>query len=93
MLSTEMAQTPPPRRGGVGPGHVSPGQTPLHTYTSRTDAVRHGAVQRRIWRFAGTRTGTRQQLVGTLPPTLDGHAGTLLMLAFLACPMLANQHF
>ena len=67
VLRTEMARTPPPRRGGVGPGHVSPGQTPLHTYTSRTDAVRHGAVQRRIWRFAGTRTGTRQQLVGTLP--------------------------
>ena len=66
VLSTEMAGTPPPRRGGVGPGHVSPGQTPLHTCTSRTDAVRHGAVQRRIWRFAGTRTGTRQQLVGRL---------------------------
>lgn len=67
VLSTEMARTPPPRRGGVGPGHVSPGQTPLHTCTSRTDAVRRGAVQRRIWRFASTRTGTRQQLVGRLP--------------------------
>ena len=67
VLTTEMAGTPPPRRGGVGPGRVSPGQTPLHTCTSRTDAVRRGAVQRRIWRFAGTRTGTRQQLVGRLP--------------------------